>query len=195
MKRSCITKISLCLLVLVTALVFSGCFLFPDSPGNGGGDPAPPPDDDGGDVIDISPNAVDFTLRSLDGGNFSLNDYWGKPIWIVFLHRDCMFCRQEAPVMEKMYQKYNNSQELVVIGIATPLLNNPANMSMLQEYKNSYGLTFPLLLDGDAQVRNQFFSGFGVPAMVFIDRRGEVSFRRRGYMDEETVESVLHTIF
>ena len=63
-------------------------------------------------------DAPAFTLDRLDaeGGRLSLADLRGKAVVVNFWASWCIPCRDEAPVLQKTYERYRD-QGLVVLGV------------------------------------------------------------------------------
>ncbi|HSV32404.1 MAG TPA: TlpA disulfide reductase family protein [Atribacteraceae bacterium] len=171
----------LVVLLVLVMVVFSGCL-------NMGPTPTPTPSPTPEEPIE-SPDAVNFTLPNIDGGTVSLSDFRGRPVWLVFFRPGCPACTDQAPIVARLYDRYRDTEELVVLGIGIE-----TNSAQLRQIRTRYGWTFPVLNDFDRTVYRQFFTG-GVPANVFINRRGEVQDEVLGNRDEAVFGWYLNQIF
>jgi len=50
--------------------------------------------------------APDFTLPTFDGGTFTLSEHQGSPAFVFFWASWCVPCREEAPVIQKLWPEY-----------------------------------------------------------------------------------------
>jgi len=172
-------------LFLIVFILFPGCFLIsnpfqptptPELPTN----PSPTPY--------VSPNAIDFTLADLDGNQYSLSEYRGKPVLVAFFGFLCSHCRNEMPRIQNLYMKYKESQNLVVLGVGVS-----SSIGQLREFKSQYNLTFPILDDYDRNVYHRFF-GSGIPALLLINKSGEVAYSyNQSELSEIEIENLLST--
>ncbi|MFQ6122048.1 MAG: redoxin domain-containing protein [Dehalococcoidales bacterium] len=111
--------------------------------------------------------APDFQLQSLDGQTVSLSDFRGKPVFLNFWASWCEPCRVEMPFIQEIYQdKEWADKGLVILGI-----NLGENPSRVKQFMESYGLSFPTLLDTDQNVALKYNIRF-IPTTFFIDKDG-----------------------
>ncbi len=120
-----------------------------------------------------------FTLESFDGGAVSLSDFEGQPVIINFWASWCVPCRQEAPALEAVWQRFRDDG-LVVIGINQPR-SDPEEQA--RAFLAEFGVTYPNVFD------TQGFSGIdygvsGIPVTFFVDREGIVERRFVGTLTE-----------
>ena len=170
-------------LFFVIFLFIPGCLLNTSS-----NKPNPTPDLSPTPTASVSPNAVNFTLSDLDGVQYSLSDYRGKPVLITFFGYSCPHCRNEVPRVQNLYIKYKDSQDLVVLGIGVS-----SSIGELREFKAKYGLTFPILYDFNRNVYHQFFSQ-GIPALLLINKQGEVAYAyNRSELTQTEIDNLLKT--
>lgn len=85
--------------------------------------------------------------------------------------------------MEKAYQTYKgNGLEILAVSIDT------GPKSVVKNFMEQFGLTFPALLDPEMEVLNQFRI-VGIPASFLVDKEGVIRFRELGYRDWTDGES------
>jgi peroxiredoxin len=109
----------------------------------------------------------DFRLPDLGGKSQSLSQYRGKIVLVNFWGTWCKGCTTEMPAMQATYDRLRN-KEFVVLTI-----NELEDDMTVREHIRQYGYTFPVLMDRDNKVANQF-GVFGLPVSVFIDEKGVV---------------------
>jgi glutathione peroxidase len=88
--------------------------------------------------------AYDFTLKNIDGKEFSLKEYSGKKILIVNTASQCGFTPQYED-LEALYKKYTN--KLVVVGFPANNFGKqePGTNDEIKSFcKKNYGVSFPL---------------------------------------------------
>ena len=122
-----------------------------------------------------APSAPAFTFALLDGsGLFDSRSLIGKKILVVrFQASWCKVCAEEAPGIERTYEKYKPSG-VEVVGVQ--IQDTAADA---QRFLKGHGATYPAGLDPRLTIANRF--GFkGTPYTVVIDRRGEMVARLAG---------------
>jgi cytochrome c biogenesis protein CcmG/thiol:disulfide interchange protein DsbE len=122
------------------------------------------------------PPAPDVELPVLIGGaglgpagsTARLADLRGRVVLVNFWASWCEPCRDEAPILERLWQRYRN-RDVVVLGIDARDLSEEA-----LAFARRYGLSYPSLRDGtDGAERD--FETTGVPETFLIDRQGRIA--------------------
>jgi len=113
--------------------------------------------------------APDFQLITTSGENVALTDYKGNPVLINFWASWCPPCLAEMPAIQKVYQEYSPKGFVVLAINAT----NQDNQNSAIEFVEENNLTFPILLDLDGRVGNQYLVQ-SLPTSYFIDRTGKI---------------------
>ena len=123
----------------------------------------------------------DFTGVTYDGTTVSLSDYAGKPVWLTFGASWCPDCRTESADVEATY-KANKDQGLVVLGV---FINE--NASDVSGYAGRAGLTFPIVVDPNADIAAAYRS-MGIPTHFFIGADGKIRETRIGAMSRDEMD-------
>jgi len=118
--------------------------------------------------------APTFTLASRAGQDVSLSQYKGQVVMINFWASWCGPCRQEMPLLESIYRKYNK-MGFTMLGVNVEPDSNAAN-----EWLKATPVSFPILYDRDSKV-SKLYDVAGMPSTVIIDRSGKVRVLHRGY--------------
>ena len=64
----------------------------------------------------------------------------------------------------------------------------------VREHIKQYGHTFPVLMDRDNKVANQF-GVFGLPVSVFVDEKGIVQeYIKGGLLTEQKIQAIVHRL-
>ena len=127
------------------------------------------------------PAAPAFELSRLDvsGGKMSLADLKGKPVIVNFWASWCIPCKDEAPALQKTYEKYR-AQGLTVLGIDAQDFRQDA-----RRFTKRFGVTYPVVYDGSGSTLGKW-GVTGFPETFFIDRSGRlVGERIQGGIDTE----------
>jgi thiol-disulfide isomerase/thioredoxin len=112
--------------------------------------------------------APSFTLESLDGNTYPLGGKREKPMMLNFWASWCGPCELEAPDLKNIYDKYKDQFDLY--GINT---TDKDNLEDAKQFVKRHKLPFPILLDKDGSVTDQFrFSA--IPTSFLVDRNGVV---------------------
>jgi len=116
-----------------------------------------------------SPVAPTFNLSRIDAadGRLSLASLKGKPVVVNFWASWCIPCKDEAPALQKTYDKYK-SQGLVVLGIDAQDFRQDA-----RRFMKRFGITYPVVYDGSGSTLGKW-GVTGFPETFFIDRQGHL---------------------
>lgn len=114
--------------------------------------------------------APDFTLKTLDGESVTLSDLRGRAVLINFWATWCPPCRAEMPAFQQAYQDYEE-QGFMIVAVNATIQDNPEDVAAFIE---EYGLNFPIVLDTDGAV-NQQYHVLSLPTSFFIDKEGIIS--------------------
>jgi peroxiredoxin len=115
-----------------------------------------------------------FTLASRSGQDVSLAQYKGNVVMINFWASWCGPCRQEMPLLEGIYKKYNK-MGFTMLGVNVEPDSNAAN-----DWLKATPVSFPILYDRDSKV-SKLYDVAGMPSTVIIDRNGKLRVLHRGY--------------
>ncbi|HEY4448651.1 MAG TPA: TlpA disulfide reductase family protein [Steroidobacteraceae bacterium] len=119
-------------------------------------------------------SAPAFTLAARSGQDVSLAQYKGQVVMINFWASWCGPCRQEMPLLESIYKKYNK-MGFTMLGVNVEPDSNAAN-----EWLKATPVSFPILYDRDSKV-SKLYDVAGMPSTVIIDRSGKLRVLHRGY--------------
>jgi thiol-disulfide isomerase/thioredoxin len=117
---------------------------------------------------DRQPFRVPFELLDVQGHLVRLADLRGRPVLINIWATWCLPCREEMPSMNALYKDYG-AKGLAMAAIAT----DAEGKAVVAPFMQSYGLTFPVLLDPQNMVGTQLQVP-GIPISYLLDKRGRV---------------------
>ncbi len=142
----------------------------------------------GSRVPAVGMQAEDFQLADLDGKSQSLSQYRGKIVLVNFWATWCKPCTTEMPAMQTIHDKLRDK------GFVVLAINELEDDAKVREHIKQYGHTFPVLMDRDNKVANQF-GVFGLPVSVFIDEKGVVQeYIKGGLLTEQKIYDVVARI-
>src|SRR6202050_428964 len=123
-----------------------------------------------------APNAPrrQFSLTARGGQNVSLAQYQGQVVMINFWASWCGPCRQEMPLLESIYKKYNK------LGFTLLGVNVEPDSKAADDWLKATPVSFPILYDKDSKV-SKLYEVAGMPSTVIIDRSGKLRVLHRGY--------------
>jgi thiol-disulfide isomerase/thioredoxin len=127
--------------------------------------------------------APPFTVRTFEGKVVKLTDLRGRPVVLDFWATWCRPCRASMPHLDAVQKRYGDDG-LVVIGLS---VDEEASHGV-RRFAHDLGISFQL---GMANEKVLDFYGpiRSLPTTFFIDRRGDVVRRVRGYVDPEILDS------
>jgi len=120
-------------------------------------------------AVAIAPGnpAPAFQLPAMSGGPLGLDKLRGQVVLINFWASWCGPCRQEMPLLDSIYRKYNK------LGFTLIGVNVEPDKAAAEAWLKQTPVTFPVLFDSKSTV-SQLYSVSGMPTTVFIDRKGNV---------------------
>ena len=119
-------------------------------------------------------DAPDFALKSASGSNLRLSEYRGDVVMINFWATWCGPCRQEMPLLNDLYARYNR------VGFSLLGVNIDDDSSRALEMAEELGVSFPVLLDERKEV-SKLYQVEAMPVTVLVDREGKVRHVHLGY--------------
>lgn len=135
----------------------------------------------------IGAPAPDFALSLFDGGELSLADLHGSVVVVNFWASWCPPCRDEAPVLEKIWREYEN-QGVIFVGVN--FRDVPAKaMTFIEEFD----ITYPNGLDPYNRV-SKAYGITGVPETFLIARDGHVVEHYIGPVSEADLRAALKEV-
>lgn len=123
---------------------------------------------------DIAP---DFTLPGTGGANYSLSQFRGQPVVIVFYPGD------DTPVCTKQLNSYNDELDAFNGVGAQVLAISAQDMSSHEAFAQRHGFKFPLLADTDKKVAETYGTvgplGFPRRSVFVVDAGGVITYAHR----------------
>ncbi len=118
--------------------------------------------------------APDFALKSSTGANLRLSEYRGDVVMINFWATWCGPCRQEMPLLDQLYSRYQR------VGFSLLGVNIDDDSSRAMDMIHELGVSFPVLFDARKEV-SKLYDVDAMPVTVLVDRDGNVRYVHKGY--------------
>jgi thiol-disulfide isomerase/thioredoxin len=118
--------------------------------------------------------AADFTLKSKAGSNIRLQELRGEVVLLNFWASWCGPCREEMPLMDKIYKQYKD------LGFTILAVNVDEDPADADRFLASVPVSFPVLYDSQSKV-SELYKVDAMPTTILIDRDGNKRFLHRGY--------------
>ncbi len=131
--------------------------------------------------------APDFTLFNLEGEQITLSEHRGHPLMINLWATWCAPCRIEMPYIQDRFERYADQGFHV---LAVDFNEAP---SLVEEFRDEFGLTFEVLLDPGAEVQ-ELYRNRSYPSSFFIDANGVIQVQHIGVMTEGQLDENLAAI-
>lgn len=131
--------------------------------------------------------APQFSLRSLDQKEYSLRALLERgPVVAAFFKISCPVCQFTFPFLERLHKSYGSSGA-AFLGISQD------DARATKSFASEYGVTFPLVLDGDGYPVSNVYGLTNVPTTFLIEPDGKVKVSSMGFdkKDLETIASEL----
>ncbi|MGV6827262.1 MAG: protein disulfide oxidoreductase [bacterium] len=114
--------------------------------------------------------APELSGNLLTGQQITLEDYRGEPVLVHFWAEWCGICRTEEGWIDSLAKDYP------VITVAT----SSGDAAAVQKYLDQRGLSFPVLVDEDGSIGQQWGIR-GVPSSFVIDGVGDIQSSAVGF--------------
>lgn len=118
-------------------------------------------------------HAPDFTLKSLNGEEFSLSSFQNKSaVYLVFWATWCPYCRTEIPMLKEIHNKYSSKGlKILAIDIAA---NDP--LARVRSFQEKFELPYTILYD-EQNIVSREYGILGVPTTILVDINGKIRYR------------------
>jgi len=124
-------------------------------------------------------SAPDFSLRSIDGTEYSLSKLLKRgPVFVSFFKVSCPVCQFTFPFLERLYKRYGG-KDVTFLGISQD------NRRATKEFADEYGVTFPMVLDAEGYPASNAYGLTNVPTSFLIDTDGSVKIASLGFTKKD----------
>ncbi|MEK4228463.1 peroxiredoxin family protein [Solibacillus sp. FSL H8-0538] len=128
--------------------------------------------------------APDFTLTTLAGEEVTLSELQGKKVVLNFWATWCPPCKAEMPHMQDYYEKYADKDNVEIVAVNLTYSNKP--VEKVQQFVDSFELTFPILLEEKESV-SKTYEILSIPSTFIIDTEGKIQHQILGPLNQSTL--------
>ncbi|WP_051691736.1 TlpA family protein disulfide reductase [Pedobacter borealis] len=116
-------------------------------------------------------NAVD-----INGNKFNMAEAKGKVVVLNFWYIECMPCREEMPLLNKLVDTYKGQQDVEFISVATNSKESLIKFLKTKEFKYR-------VIPSGLPIAN-ILGVAGFPTNIVIDKKGKITFLESGYVQD-----------
>ncbi len=120
--------------------------------------------------------ALPFSLKTVNGNQFTLAQFRGKPVMLTFWATWCGTCTDELPVIEKFAAGKRGQVTMLTMAI------DGEKESRVRRFVDRNNISLPVLLDAK-EVTARKYGITMIPTTLFIDRDGFIIGMVRGERD------------
>lgn len=128
-------------------------------------------------AVGIGDSAPDFTLPGTGGRSYTLSEFRGQPVVVVFYPGD------DTAVCTKQLNSYNNELDAFSGVGAQVLAISSQDMASHEAFAARHGFKFPLLADTDKAVAEKYGTigplGFPRRSVFVVSPAGTISYAHR----------------
>ncbi len=131
--------------------------------------------------------APGFSLKSLDGKEYSLDLMQRGPVVAAFFKISCPVCQFTFPFLERLHKRYGGD-DVTFLGISQDDARDT------RDFAKEFGVTFPMLLDDeDGYIVSNGYGLTNVPTifLIYTERTVKVSSTGFDKKDLETIAAEL----
>lgn len=131
--------------------------------------------------------APNFVLKSLDGGELSLEGLRGEVVVVNFWATWCLPCRAEIPEFVDFYHDYRDR------GVQVLAVNLREPEDHVRAFADKAGMDFPVLLDLSGDVANAY-KVEAIPTTIVVGKSGVIRARIVGVTSRDALEGAVRRL-
>jgi|GEM_PF-454608 len=114
--------------------------------------------------------APDFSLQTLDGGEFNLSSKQGNVVFIFLFGYACPHCLANGNNTEELYQKYKDQEGFIAVGVDTW----DGNSAGVENFMSSTGVSYTLCLEASS-LEDLYNTTYD--RIIVVDKDGIIRFK------------------
>ena len=115
--------------------------------------------------------------KLLPAADFSGENYLGKVLLLNFWATWCQPCVYEIPALVELRTLFD-STDVAVVGVSLDkrMGHEPMRdlLKRVEGFVDRYGITYPVVLDNEGELKSRYYRTPVVPMTFIIDRNGEI---------------------
>lgn len=127
-------------------------------------------------------------LLNQDDKPISLADYHGKVVFLNFWATWCPPCQREMPEIQKLSEKYQNSEDIAILTVVMPG-GQEMDAAGIEKFLKEKGFTMPVIFD-DGRLSSSF-QITSLPTTYMFDRDGNVYGSVVGQLSSDMMENII----
>lgn len=127
-------------------------------------------------------------LLNQDDKPISLADYHGKVVFLNFWATWCPPCQREMPEIQKLSEKYQNSEDIAILTVVMPG-GQEMDAAGIKKFLKEKGFTMPIIFD-DGRLSSSF-QITSLPTTYMFDRDGNVYGSVVGQLSSDMMENII----
>ena len=127
-------------------------------------------------------------LLNQDDKPISLADYHGKVVFLNFWATWCPPCQREMPEIQKLSEKYQNSEDIAILTVLMPG-GQEMDAAGIKKFLKEKGFTMPVIFD-DGRLSSSF-QITSLPTTYMFDRDGNVYGSVVGQLSSDMMENII----
>lgn len=127
-------------------------------------------------------------LLNQDDKPISLADYHGKVVFLNFWATWCPPCQREMPEIQKLSEKYQNSEDIAILTVVMPG-GQEMDAAGIKKFLKEKGFTMPVIFD-DGRLSSSF-QITSLPTTYMFDRDGNVYGSVVGQLSCDMMENII----
>ena len=132
-------------------------------------------------AVEEGSRAPELNARTLDGQRLRMRDLRGKVVIVDFWASWCEPCKEELPVLDRLYDRYKD-QGLVVVGVSVDRTERNA-----RGFLRRNRVSFPIIHDADHAIAGRY-SPPRMPSSYIVDRRGVIRHVHEGFRASDAAQ-------
>lgn len=133
--------------------------------------------------------APDFSAETFSAEPFDLTDQLGQKGTVLYFWTSwCPYCQASSEAMEEAHQTF--SDEVNIVGVNATMHDR---QSEAESFISQNELTFKNILDEDGIISRNYYAP-PVPATIFIDQHGMITYRKTGAISYPELESEIRSL-
>ena len=127
-------------------------------------------------------------LLNQDDKPISLADYHGKVVFLNFWATWCPPCQREMPEIQKLSEKYQNSEDIAILTVVMPG-GQEMDAAGIKKFLKEKGFTMPVIFD-DGRLSSSF-QITSLPTTYMFDRDGNVYGSVVGQLSSDMIKNII----